>query len=211
MKMMKRAAPVTPPEAINPYTLHLDAVMPNLRAGNKKQVLQDLARKAAEITGASQDEISTRWSSASAWAAPASAAASPSRTASCRACRVVFTIMARFGKAGEFEAIDEQPVDLMVLLLAPAEAGARSPESACPRFAPAAQRRYLRKAARLHQRGRDLWRCCNPPPAKRAPPEKGDDAHRPPACRKSQNARPAQQFVGAVAGAAAERSLRGRG
>ena len=55
---------------------------------------------------------------------PASATASPSRTASSPSSANVFGLFARLERPVDFEALDGQPVDLIFLLLAPEGAGA---------------------------------------------------------------------------------------
>ncbi len=58
------------------------------------------------------------------WAPRASATASPSRTASSATCPSIVGIFARLDTPVDFEALDDQPVDLVFLLLAPEGAGA---------------------------------------------------------------------------------------
>ena len=101
-----------------------DAVLPALKANSKKQVLQELATKAAELTGRSDREIldvllqreklgST--GIGSGIAIPHGKLAKLER---------LFGVFARLERPIDFEALDGQPVDLMFLLLAPEAAGA---------------------------------------------------------------------------------------
>ena len=128
MKMMKQAGGAVPVPAPlqnhNADVLHLDAVMPNLRSGNKKQVLQDLAKKAADITGKSADEIFHTLIERERLGSTGIGRGIAIPHGKLPGLSRVYAIMARLEKPVPFEAIDEQPVDLMVLLLAPAEAGA---------------------------------------------------------------------------------------
>ena len=100
------------------------SIIANLRAGNKKQALQELARKAAELTGQHErmifDVLLERERLGTTGvgqgiAIPHGKLSSLSR---------VYGIFARLERAIDFDAIDEQPVDLMFLLLAPEQAGA---------------------------------------------------------------------------------------
>ena len=65
-----------------------------------------------------------RCSSASGSARRASATGSPSRTASSPRCSKIFGVFARVDKPIDFEALDGEPVDLILLLVAPESAGA---------------------------------------------------------------------------------------
>ncbi len=100
------------------------SIIANLRASNKKQALQELARKAAELTGQHErmifDVLLERERLGTTGvgqgiAIPHGKLSSLSR---------VYGIFARLERAIDFDAIDEQPVDLMFLLLAPEQAGA---------------------------------------------------------------------------------------
>ncbi|MFM7346621.1 MAG: PTS IIA-like nitrogen regulatory protein PtsN [Tagaea sp.] len=101
-----------------------DGVVAASRASSKKQLLQDLARKAAEITGADEraifDVVLERERLGSTGvgngiAIPHGKLPGLKRLAG---------VFARLEKPVDFEAIDEQPVDLVFLLLAPEGAGA---------------------------------------------------------------------------------------
>ena len=100
------------------------SIIANLKASNKKQALQELARKAAELTGQHErmifDVLLERERLGTTGvgqgiAIPHGKLSSLSR---------VYGIFARLERAIDFDAIDEQPVDLMFLLLAPEQAGA---------------------------------------------------------------------------------------
>ncbi len=104
--------------------LSVDRVVPKLKATSKKQVLQELARKAAERTGRPEREVfdvlleRERLGSTgvgSGIAIPHGKLAGLDR---------IYGLFARLEKPVEFDAIDEQPVDLVFLLLAPEDAGA---------------------------------------------------------------------------------------
>ncbi|MFQ5618871.1 MAG: PTS IIA-like nitrogen regulatory protein PtsN [Rhodospirillales bacterium] len=101
-----------------------ESVIPNLRASSKKQALQDLARRAAEITGLHEraifDVLMERerlgtTGVGNGIAIPHGKMANLDR---------LYGLFARLERAVDFQSIDEQPVDLIFLLLAPESAGA---------------------------------------------------------------------------------------
>jgi len=100
------------------------AVVPALRVNSKKQALQELAARAAAMSGRSDREIfevlmqRERLGSTgigSGIAIPHGKLAKLDR---------LFGVFARLERPVDFEALDGQPVDLMFLLLAPEAAGA---------------------------------------------------------------------------------------
>ena len=104
--------------------LRPDSVIAHLRASSKKQALQDLARRAAELTGLQERWIFDVLLERKRLARPGSAMASPYRTARSPGW-IVSTVSSREPIMPiEFDAIDEQPVDLIFLLLVPEGAGA---------------------------------------------------------------------------------------
>jgi len=101
-----------------------DAVLPALKANSKKQLLQELAAKAASVTGLPEREIfdvilqRERLGSTGVGngiAIPHGKLPSLAR---------IVGVFARLDAAVDFEALDDQPVDLVFLLLAPEGAGA---------------------------------------------------------------------------------------
>jgi len=100
------------------------SIIANLRAGNKKQALQELARKAAELTGQHErtvfDVLLERERLGTTGVGQGIAIPHGKLAALDR----VYGIFARLERPIDFDAIDEQPVDLMFLLLAPEQAGA---------------------------------------------------------------------------------------
>jgi len=101
-----------------------ESVVPNLRATSKKQALQELARRAAEITGLNEraifdvllerERLGTT-GVGNGIAIPHGKLATLSR---------LYGLFARLERPIGFDSIDEQPVDLIFLLLAPESAGA---------------------------------------------------------------------------------------
>lgn len=101
-----------------------ESVVPNLRATSKKQALQELARRAAEIIGLQEravfdvllerERLGTT-GVGNGIAIPHGKLPNLSR---------LYGLFARLERPINFESIDEQPVDLIFLLLAPETAGA---------------------------------------------------------------------------------------
>lgn len=104
--------------------LQVDAVIPHLKANSKKQALQEIAAKAAGMTGRGEREIfdtlQQREKLGSTGvghgvAIPHGKLASLDR---------IVGVFARLDKPIDFDSLDDEPVDLMFLLLAPENAGA---------------------------------------------------------------------------------------
>lgn len=104
--------------------LQLDAIIPALRVSSKKQLLQELAARASRITGVPEREVfdvilqRERLGSTGVGhgiAIPHGKLAS---------IDTIVGVFARLENAVDFEALDDQPVDLVFLLLAPEGAGA---------------------------------------------------------------------------------------
>ena len=104
--------------------LQQDAIIPALKANSKKQLLQELAAKAAKITGISEREIfdvilqRERLGSTGV----GNGIAIPHGKLS--SINNIVGIFARLETPVDCEALDDQPVDLVFLLLAPEGAGA---------------------------------------------------------------------------------------
>ena len=104
--------------------LQQDAIIPALRANSKKQVLQELAVRAAKITGLPErqvfDVILQRERLGSTGVG--NGIAIPHGKLS--NIHTIVGVFARLEAPVDFEALDDQPVDLVFLLLAPEGAGA---------------------------------------------------------------------------------------
>ena len=104
--------------------LGLDGVIPNLRASSKKQVIQELAKRAAEITGLPErtifDVLMERERLGTTGVGHGIAIPHGKPATATR----LYGVFARLEKPVDFESIDEQPVDLIFVLLAPESAGA---------------------------------------------------------------------------------------
>lgn len=104
--------------------LQQDAIIPALKVNSKKQLLQELAARASRITGVAEREVfdvilqRERLGSTGVGhgiAIPHGKLASIDK---------IVGVFARLENSVDFEALDDQPVDLVFLLLAPEGAGA---------------------------------------------------------------------------------------
>jgi PTS system nitrogen regulatory IIA component len=101
-----------------------NAVIPALKANNKKQVLQELAARAAELTGQNERailEILLQREQLGSTAVGNGVAIPHGKLPKLGR---LFGLFARLERGIDFEALDGQPVDLVFLLLAPEAAGA---------------------------------------------------------------------------------------
>ncbi len=118
-----RPVPQTPVSQMNDL-ITPDGIIPALRAGSKKQALQELARKAAELTGLHERAIFDVVVERERLGTTGVGRGIAIPHGKLPGIRGVLAIFARLEKPVDFEAIDDQPVDLMCLLLAPEAAGA---------------------------------------------------------------------------------------
>lgn len=101
-----------------------NAVIPALKVNGKKQALQEIAVKAAALTGHSDRailEILLQREKLGSTGVGHGVAIPHGKLAK---LSKVFGLFARLDRAIDFEALDAQPVDLIFLLLAPEGAGA---------------------------------------------------------------------------------------
>jgi PTS system nitrogen regulatory IIA component len=101
-----------------------DAVLPALKVNSKKQALQELAAKAAELTGQSERgifEILLQREKLGSTGVGNGIAIPHGKLPK---LSKLFGLFARLDRPIDFEALDGQPVDLVFLLLAPEGAGA---------------------------------------------------------------------------------------
>jgi PTS system nitrogen regulatory IIA component len=101
-----------------------DCVIPNLRAGNKRQVLQELARKAATITGHNESAIFEVLNERERLGTTGIGHGIAIPHGKLPGLDRVYGLFAKLERPIDFDAIDDQPVDLVFLLLAPANCGA---------------------------------------------------------------------------------------
>lgn len=104
--------------------LSADAVLPNLRAANKKQVLQELSERAARVSGLPEREIfdallqRERLGSTGVGGGVAIPHGKLTRATH------IFGVFARLERPIDFEALDGAAVDLVFMLVAPESSGA---------------------------------------------------------------------------------------
>jgi len=101
-----------------------NAIIPALKVNGKKQALQEIAAKAAELTGQSDRtilEILLQREKLGSTGVGGGVAIPHGKLPK---LNKVFGVFARLERPVDFEALDGQPVDLVFLLLAPEGAGA---------------------------------------------------------------------------------------
>jgi PTS system nitrogen regulatory IIA component len=101
-----------------------DAVVAHLKAGNKKQVLQELAAKAAVITKLPEARIFETLSEREKLGSTGMGQGVAIPHGRFAGVTRMTGLFARLDTPVEFDAMDDQPVDLFFLLLAPEGAGA---------------------------------------------------------------------------------------
>jgi nitrogen PTS system EIIA component len=99
------------------------SVIPALRAGNKRQVLQELAKRAAALTGMPERAIFDVLLERERLGTTGIGAGIAIPHGKLAGLPRLYGIFARIERPIDFEAIDDQPVDLVFLLLAPEGAG----------------------------------------------------------------------------------------
>jgi PTS system nitrogen regulatory IIA component len=104
--------------------LQQDAIIPALKVNSKKQLLQELAAKAAKLTGVPEREIFDvilQRERLGSTGVGHGIAIPHGKLGSIDSIKGLF---ARLESPVDFEALDDEPVDLVFLLLAPEGAGA---------------------------------------------------------------------------------------
>jgi nitrogen PTS system EIIA component len=101
-----------------------DAVIPALKVISKKQALQELAARAAALTGQNERSIVEVLMQREKLGSTAVGNGIAIPHGKLPKLEKLFGMFARLGRPIDFEALDAQPVDLIFLLLAPEGAGA---------------------------------------------------------------------------------------
>lgn len=101
-----------------------NAIIPALRVDNKKQAIQDLASRAAALTGQNERAILEILLQREKLGSTGVGNGIAIPHGKLPKLGRLFGLFARLEKPIDFEALDEQPVDLIFLLLAPEAAGA---------------------------------------------------------------------------------------
>jgi len=99
-------------------------VMPRLKATSKKHVLQELAKRAAELTGLHERAVFDVLLERERLGTTGVGNGIAIPHGKLPEIKELFGLFARLDEPVDFDAIDEQPVDLVFLLLAPEGAGA---------------------------------------------------------------------------------------
>src|SRR5690606_30754216 len=101
-----------------------DAIISSLKVSSKKQVIQALAEKAAGMTGLDEREIFETLLKREKLGSTGIGNGIAIPHGKLPGLTRIFGLFARLPKPLDFEALDDQPVDLVFLLLAPEGAGA---------------------------------------------------------------------------------------
>jgi PTS system nitrogen regulatory IIA component len=104
--------------------IEVSAIMPALKANSKKQVLQLLSEKAARITGLPEREIFDTVLRREKLGSTGVGNGIAIPHGKIRGVRRITGVFARLEQPVDFDSLDDQPVDLVFLLLAPEGAGA---------------------------------------------------------------------------------------
>jgi len=104
--------------------IEVSAVMPALKANSKKQLLQMLAEKAATITGIPEREIFDTVLQREKLGSTGVGSGIAIPHGKLPGVKKITGVFARLEAPVDFESLDDQPVDLVFLLLAPESAGA---------------------------------------------------------------------------------------
>jgi len=101
-----------------------DAVIPSLKAASKKQVLQELADRAAKLVGLDSRTVFETLRQRENLGSTGLGQGVAIPHGKFKTLERVIGVFARLENPVDFEAVDELPVDLVFLLLAPEAAGA---------------------------------------------------------------------------------------
>jgi PTS system nitrogen regulatory IIA component len=100
------------------------AIIPALRANSKKQVLQELAARASELSGVPEREIFDTLLQRERLGSTGVGNGIAIPHGKLGSFKQLFGLFARLERPIDFEALDGEPVDLVFVLLAPESAGA---------------------------------------------------------------------------------------
>src|SRR6186713_1430852 len=138
-----------------------EAILPALKVNSKKQALQELAARAAELTGQNERSVFEVLLQREKLGTTAVGYGVAIPHGKLPKLEKIFGLFARLDRPIDFESMDGQPVDLVFLLLAPEGAGADhlKERAATPR--PPADQKLARRsrAPRDARRSIRCWRC----------------------------------------------------
>ena len=101
-----------------------ETVVANLHATSKKQLLQELSRRAADVTGEHERAIFDVLMERERLGTTGVGSGIAIPHGKLQSLETLHGLFARLDQPVDFQAIDERPVDLIFLLLAPESAGA---------------------------------------------------------------------------------------
>ena len=104
--------------------LAVEAVLPNLKPNSKKQLLQELSEHAAQLTGVAARQIFDTLLQRERLGSTGVGNGIAIPHGKIEAISTITGFFARLAKPIDFDAQDDEPVDLVFLLLAPEGAGA---------------------------------------------------------------------------------------
>ncbi len=104
--------------------LQQDAIIPALKVNSKKQLLQELAAKASKLTGVAEREIFDVILQRERLGSTGVGHGIAIPHGKLSSISTITGVFARLEAPIDFEALDDEPVDLVFLLLAPEGAGA---------------------------------------------------------------------------------------
>jgi PTS system nitrogen regulatory IIA component len=104
--------------------LALDAIIPALKANTKKQVLQEMAVRASRLTGLPERDIFDIILQRERLGSTGIGQGIAIPHGKLNSLDTIVGIFARLETPVDFEALDDQPVDIIFMLLAPEGAGA---------------------------------------------------------------------------------------
>lgn len=101
-----------------------DAIMPALKAHSKKQVLQEMSERAASLTGLPDREVFDTILRREKLGSTGVGNGVAIPHGKLQSLDRLWGVFARLARPVDFEALDDEPVDLVFMLLAPEGAGA---------------------------------------------------------------------------------------
>ncbi len=101
-----------------------DGILPLLKASSKKQVLQELSSQAEELTGLDQRDVFDTLLQRERLGSTGVGHGIAIPHGKISGLKQIIGLFARLDDPIDFDAIDDQPVDLIFVLLAPESAGA---------------------------------------------------------------------------------------
>jgi len=104
--------------------LNENAILPTLKVSSKKQAIQCISEKAAEVTGLNEREIFETLLQRERLGSTGVGSGIAIPHGKLPSLDKIYGVMARLERPISFDAMDDQPVDIIFLLLAPEGAGA---------------------------------------------------------------------------------------